>query len=161
MGTKKLARYGLLLALALVFSYVESRLPLSMVAPGVKLGVTNIVVVFALYRLGGREACVLSLVRVVLVSITFGNAFSFWYSLAGAALSLLVMLPMKRSGWFGCAGVSVAGGVCHNLGQIAVAMAVLRSTAAAAYLPVLLCSGVVAGVCIGLVSAVLIRRIPA
>ena len=160
MDPRRLARYGLLVALALVLSYVESRLPLSLMVPGVKVGVANLVVVFALYRMGDRPAVLLSLVRVVLVSLTFGNAFSFWYSLAGAALSLAVMLPLKRGGRFHCWAVSVAGGVCHNLGQIAVAMLVLRSTAAAAYLPVLTAAGVAAGACVGAVAAVLVRRVP-
>ncbi len=159
MKTSYLARYALLLALAMVLSYVESQIPLSLAVPGVKLGVTNLVVIFALYRLGTKEAWMLSLVRVVLVSLTFGNAYSFWYSLAGAVLSLAVMTVLRRLHWLGDLGVSVAGAVCHNLGQIAVAMVVLRSTAVVYYLPVLLVSGVAAGVCIGAVAAVLVRRI--
>ena len=102
----------------------------------------------------------LSLLRVVLVSFTFGNAYSFWYSLAGAALSFLIMALLRRQDWFGELGVSVAGGVCHNIGQIAVAAIVLRSTAAAYYLPVLLLSGVLTGMAVGAAAAVLIRRVP-
>lgn len=159
MDAKKVARFGLLIALALVLSYAESLVPLSVAVPGVKLGLPNLVVVFAIYRLGTKEAAVLSLLRVVLVSAMFGNAYSLWYSLAGALLSLAVMTGLKKTGLFGCTGVSVAGGVCHNLGQIAVAMVVLRSSAVAYYLPVLLLSGTAAGVAIGAAGAVLVKRI--
>ena len=159
MDAKKVARYGLLLALGLVLSYAESLVPLSVAVPGVKLGLPNLVVLFALYRLGVKEAATLSLIRVVLVSNLFGNAYSLWYSLAGAALSLTVMILLKKTGLFGHLGVSVAGGVCHNLGQIAVAMLVLRSVAVAYYLPVLLISGIAAGVAIGAVGAVMLKRV--
>lgn len=159
MKTRDIARFALLTALAMVLSWVESLVPLSVAVPGVKLGLTNLVVLFALYRMGTRAAWCLSLVRVLLVSFTFGNAFSLWYSLAGAILSLLVMMALKATGKFSVTGVSVAGAVCHNLGQILVAMAVLRSTAVAFYYPALLLSGTIAGVCIGLAGGVLVRRI--
>lgn len=156
-----MARYGLLTALAMVLSYVETLVPLSFAVPGVKLGLANLVVIFALYRMGTAPAAALSLLRVVLVSASFGNAYSFWYSLAGAALSLAVMALLRRRDWFGELGVSVAGGVCHNIGQIAVAALVLRSAAVGYYLPVLLFSGVAAGAAVGVAAAVLIRRVPA
>ena len=159
MKTRDISRFALLTALAMVLSWVESLVPLSVAVPGVKLGLTNLVVLFALYRMGTRAAWCLSLVRVLLVSFTFGNAFSLWYSLAGAILSLLVMMALKATGKFSVTGVSVAGAVCHNLGQILVAMAVLRSTAVAFYYPALLLSGTIAGVCIGLAGGVLVRRI--
>lgn len=159
MDAKKIARYGLLISLALVLSYAESLVPLSVAVPGVKLGLPNLVVIFALYRIGAKEAAVLSVLRVVLVSAMFGNAYSLWYSLAGAVLSLAVMSALKQTKFFGCTGVSVAGGVCHNLGQIAVAMLVLRSAGVAYYLPVLVFSGTLAGVAIGAVGAVMVKRI--
>lgn len=160
MKTRDISRFALLTALAMVLSWVESLVPLSVAVPGVKLGLTNLVVLFALYRMGTRAAWCLSLVRVLLVSFTFGNAFSLWYSLAGAILSLLVMMALKATGKFSVTGVSVAGAVCHNLGQILVAMAVLQSTAVAFYYPALLLSGTIAGICIGLAGGVLVRRIP-
>lgn len=160
MKGRLVARYGLLTALAMVLSYIETLIPLSFAVPGVKLGLANLTVIFALYRLGPKPAAALSLLRVVLVSFTFGNAYSFWYSLAGAALSFLIMALLRRQDWFGELGVSVAGGVGHNIGQIAVAAIVLRSTAAAYYLPVLLLSGVLTGMAVGAAAAVLIRRIP-
>ena len=146
MSARTVARFALLTALAMVLSWVEFLLPLPTAIPGVKLGLTNLVVLFALYRLGTRSAWCLSLLRVLLVSFTFGNAFSLWYSLAGAVLSLLVMVGLKKTGKFSVTGVSVAGAVSHNLGQILVAMAVLRSAAVVYYYPALLLSGTVAGI---------------
>ena len=159
MKAKSVALYGLLIALALVLSYLESLVPLSFAVPGIKMGLPNIVVVFALYRLRWRDAAVISLVRVLLVSVLFGNVFSLAYSAPGAALSLLVMLGMKATGKFSETGVSVAGAVAHNAGQILVAIFVLETGRLVYYLPVLCISGTVAGICIGLVSALLVKRI--
>ena len=159
MQAKKIATMGLLVALAMVLSWVEQLVPLSVAVPGVKLGLANLAVIFTLYRIGTRAAWGLSLLRVVLVSLTFGNAHSLWYSLAGAVLSLVVMTLLRKTGRFSLLGVSVAGAVCHNVGQIAVAAAVLGSASMVYYLPVLLVSGTAAGVCIGAVAAILVRRI--
>ena len=159
MKAKNVALYGLLIALALVLSYLESLVPLSFAVPGIKMGLPNIVVVFALYRLRWRDAAVISLVRVLLVSVLFGNVFSLAYSAAGAVLSLLVMLLLKSTGKFSETGVSVAGAVAHNAGQILVAVFVLETGRLVYYLPVLCISGTIAGICIGLVSALLVKRI--
>ena len=159
METKKLTRCALLIAAAMVLSWVESLIPLSAAVPGMKVGLPNVVVIFALYRLGTSWAWLISLVRVVLVALTFGNAFSLWYSLAGAVLSLLIMWGLKAAGKFSIPAVSVTGGVCHNVGQMAVAMAVLQSTATAYYLPPLLLSGMLAGAAIGAAGAILVKRI--
>lgn len=158
-ASRALTRYALLVALAMVLSWLESLVPLSLAVPGVKLGLANLVVIFALYKLGPRQAAIISLVRVLLVTFTFGNAFSFAYSLAGAALSLLVMLLLQRTGKFSMLGVSIAGGVCHNIGQILVAMAVLGTAELMWYLPALLAAGIAAGVCIGAVGALVTDRI--
>ena len=159
MRSKFVARYALLVALAMVLSWLESLVPLSVAVPGVKLGLTNLVVIFALYRMSLRDAAVISLVRVVLVSATFGNAYSLAYSMAGAVLSLGVMALLKKTGQFSMVGVSIAGGVCHNIGQILVAIAVLGTARIAWYLPVLLLTGLTAGVCVGVVGGILTRRI--
>ena len=156
---KTIARFGLLIALALVLSYLESLLPLSFGVPGIKLGLPNLVVIFALYRLSPRSAAVISLIRVLLSAVLFGSVLSLTYSAAGAVLSFLVMWGMQRSGKFGETGVSVAGAVAHNAGQILTAMLVLETGRLAWYLPVLCLSGTAAGICIGLLSAVLVRRI--
>ncbi len=159
MKPEKIAQYGLITALALVLSWVESLLP-PLGVPGVKLGLPNLAVVFALYRLGVRDACVISLVRVVLVALLFGNGAALAYSVAGAVLSLALMGLLKRTGKFSPVGVSVAGGVAHNAGQILVAMAMLETSRLAWYLPVLWVSGTVAGVLIGIAAGVLVKRIP-
>lgn len=160
MSSRRLARYALLTALAMALSWLESLVPLAgAVPPGVKLGLTNLVVIFALYRMSLRDAAVISLIRVVLVAFTFGNSYSFAYSLAGAALSLAVMALLKRSGKFSLLGISVAGAVSHNIAQVLVAMAVMETSRLAWYLPVLLASGVVAGVCVGAAGALIVRRI--
>ena len=158
-ASRALTRYALLVALAMVLSWLESMVPLSLVVPGVKLGLANLVVIFALYRLGPRQAVVISLVRVLLVTLTFGNAFGFAYSLAGASLSLGVMIPLRGSGKFSLRGVSIAGGVCHNIGQILVAMAVLGTAELLWYLPALLAAGTAAGVCIGAAGALVTARV--
>ena len=157
--SRKIARYALLVALSMVLSWLESLLLLPGMLPGMKVGLTNLVVVFALYRLSPREAAGISAVRVALVSMTFGNAYSFAYSLAGAALSLAVMALLRRTGRFSILGVSVAGGVSHNIAQILVAVAALGTGRLAWYLPALLVSGVAAGVAIGAVGGVLTERI--
>ena len=159
MDSKRIARYALLVALAMVLSWLESLVPLSVAIPGMKLGLTNLVVLFALYRMSAADALTISLVRVVLVSITFGNAYAFAYSFAGAVLSFAIMLALKKSGKFSTVGVSVAGGVGHNLGQIGVAALVLETGGIFLYLPVLMISGTAAGVCIGIVGGLITERL--
>ena len=159
MKPEKVAQYGLLTALALALSWVESLLP-PLGVPGVKLGLPNLAIVFALYRLGFKDAWAISLARVVLVTLLFGNGAALAYSVAGAALSLGLMGLLKKTGKFSSVGVSVAGGVAHNAGQILVAMALLETSRLAWYLPVLWVSGTVAGVLIGIVAGVLVKRVP-
>ena len=159
MNASKVAQYGLLIALALALSWLESLLP-PLGVPGVKLGLPNLVIVFALYRLGAWDAWRLSIVRVLLASALFGSGVSLAYSVAGAVLSLAVMGLLRKTGKFSPVGVSVAGGVAHNAGQILVAMALLETARLAWYLPVLWISGTVAGVLIGIVSGELVRRVP-
>ena len=140
-------------ALAMILSFVESQIPAFVAVPGVKMGLANIAVVFALYKLGWKE------VRVVLVSMLFGSIASLFYSLAGAVLSLAGMGLLKKSGRFTEIVVSVAGGILHNIGQIAMASIILETDALRYYLPFLLLSGIVAGVVIGVVSAIMVKRI--
>ena len=146
-------------ALAMILSFVESQIPAFVAVPGVKVGLANIAVVFALYKLGWKEAVMISLVRVVLVSLLFGSIASLFYSIAGAVLSLIGMGLLKRSGRFTEIVVSVAGGVLHNVGQIGMACLILETDVLKYYLPFLLVSGILAGVVIGLISGILIRRI--
>jgi heptaprenyl diphosphate synthase len=159
--TRKLAYTSVTIALALVLSYVETLIPGLVAVPGVKVGLANIAVVFALYRIGLKEAVVISLMRVVLSSLLFGSAVSLAYSFAGATVSLVLMAVLKKTKIFSVTGVSTAGAVSHNLAQVGVACLLLETTALAWWIPVLLVSGTLAGVVIGLVSAVTIKRIPA
>lgn len=159
MKPKKIALYGILIALALILSYVESMIPFSFAVPGIKAGLPNIAVLFALYKLGTRDACIISILRVFLVSLLFGNFYSLAYSLTGAVLSLLVMVLLKRTEKFSIAGVSVSGGVAHNIGQLLIALLFLKRTEIAAYFPALCISGVAAGILIGLLSSVLVNRV--
>ena len=156
---KNVARYALLVALAMVLSWLESLLAFPGLLPGMKVGLTNLVVLFALYRMKLRDAVCVSLVRVLLVSMTFGNAYSFAYSLAGAVLSLAVMAGLKKLDKFSILGVSIAGGVCHNIGQLAVAVAVLGTMRLGWYFPILLFSGTAAGVVIGIAGGLIVERI--
>jgi heptaprenyl diphosphate synthase len=158
MKTNKLTTLGLCTALALILSYVESLLPPLVAIPGVKVGLPNIVLLFLLYRYGWQEAGAVSLLRLVLSAALFTGFAAFFYGLAGAALSLLGSALLQRTGRFSPLGVSVAGGVLHNLGQIALAALVLDSGYLFAYLPVLLFSGTVAGALVGLLAGVLIQR---
>lgn len=157
--TKRLVLLAMLTAVAMILSYVESLLP-SVGIPGVKMGLANIAVIFALFRFGWKEAAALSLVRVVLVSLLFGSVGAMLYSLAGAVLSLAVMALLRRTDRFSTLGVSVAGGVAHNAGQILMAMLILQTRQLLGYLPVLAVAGIGGGILTGLAAALLIRRIP-
>jgi len=143
----------------MILSYVEALVPISVAVPGVKIGLANIVVMFALYKMGAKAAVSISLVRVVLVSILFGNLFSMVYSLAGAVLSLGAMLCATRIKELSSVGVGVIGGVFHNIGQIIVAIFVLETAGLIYYLPVLCISGTVAGILVGLLAGILVQRI--
>lgn len=147
--TKKTAFLGVLTAAALLLSYVESLFVLVPGIPGIKLGLANLAVVLCLYRYGWKEAACLNLVRILLSSLLFGSFFTMAYSLAGAALSFGMMLLGKRSGRFSVVGVSVLGGVFHNLGQLLIAMALLGTSWAGWYVPWLLLAGCVTGIFIG------------
>ena len=125
ISTKKIALCGVLTALAMIFSYIESVIPVPIPVPGIKLGVANIAVITILYVLGVKEAIVINLLRIVLTSLLFGNVNSFLFSISGAALSLTIMIIMKKLDFFSCLGVSVCGGVMHNIGQIIAAVFIM------------------------------------
>lgn len=159
ISTKKIALCGVLTALAMIFSYIESVIPVPILVPGIKLGVANIAVITILYVLGVKEAIVINLLRIVLTSLLFGNVNSFLFSISGAALSLTIMIIMKKLDFFSCIGVSVCGGVMHNIGQIIAAVFIMGSEAIVFYLPVLIVSGVFTGVVIGVVSGIVAKRV--
>ncbi len=155
----KTAVYGMLIGLAFILSYLEAILPLPVPIPGVKLGLANLVTVVGLYTVGAAGTAAVSLLRIVLVGFTFSNTFSMMYSLAGGALSLLLMATVKKLGWFDQTGVSVIGGVGHNIGQLAVAAFVTQTPGVFYYLPFLMAAGCIAGAVIGLLGGLVTARI--
>lgn len=146
---KKVAVSGVLIALAFIFSYVEVLIPFQLGIPGVKLGLANIVSLVALYLLEEKTAATITVVRVVLTGFTFGSLYSMLYSMAGALLSLAFMIGAKRWNKFTMIGVSVLGGVMHNIGQLIMAAVVLRTVPFFYYTPVLILSGIITGIMIG------------
>lgn len=156
--TKNIARIGMLVAVAFVLSYIESVLPLNLGIPGIKAGLSNIVVVFSIFYFRPVTAFGIAIVRIVLSGLAFGGLSGMFYSLAGGILSFIIMLLLKKTHKFSVYGVSVAGGVSHNVGQIIVAMVVLQNSKVLYYLPFLLVAGVVAGIIVGILAAVLVKR---
>lgn len=159
--TKTVAFMGLCTAVALILAFVEVLIPpLFSAVPGIKMGLPNIIIVFLLYRKNAKSAIVVSLLRIALSALLFGNLMALLYSVAGGVLSLLVMIVLRRTNLLSAVGVSVAGGVSHNVGQVLMAMLLLDTTELAYYLIVLTVTGTIAGVFIGLCSALLIRKFP-
>lgn len=155
----KVAYFGVFTALALIFSYVETLIPIQFGIPGVKLGLANLIIVIALYRMKLSEAYLLSIVRVLLAGFIFGNYFSIIYSLAGGILSLTVMALLRKKGGFSVIGVSIAGGVFHNIGQLIVASVIVETFSMMYYVPVLLIAGLVTGLLIGIASDGMLKRL--
>lgn len=147
---------GVFIALAMIFSYIEVLIPFNFGIPGVKLGIANIVTVTSLYIFSTGEAFGISVIRIVLMGILFGNGMSLLYSLAGGLLSFLAMWIGKKINWFSIMGVSMTGGVFHNVGQILAVMLVMKNTMFVAYLPVLLVAGLVTGYLIGFLANVIV-----
>lgn len=152
MTTKRAAYCAMLTALAMIFGYVEALIPFGFGIPGVKLGLANIVIVLALYILPVYQALAIQLMRIVLVSFLFGNLSMMIYSLAGGILSFLVMCLLKRMKGFSVTGVSIAGGVSHNIGQLTVAVLVVQNLKIAFYFPALMLAGLVTGGVIGILA---------
>ena len=159
MKTKKVAFIGMSIALAMILSFVESQIPLNAAIPGIKVGLPNLVMVFLLYRVGCKETIAVSIIRIILISLLFGNIQYFTFSVAGAVFSLAGMILLKKTNWFSCIAVSVTGGILHNVGQIIAACIWTQTAQIAYYLPVLLISGTIAGTVIGIVSGLLIKRL--
>ncbi len=155
----RVAYFGVFTALALMFSYIETMIPIQFGVPGIKLGVANIMIVIMLYKSSAKEALLLSIVRIMLSGFLFGNLSSILYSIAGGVLSLGIMTLLKKQGGFSVIGVSVAGGVSHNVGQLIVAMLVVETYQVGYYFPVLLVAGVLTGLGIGVVSQEVLKRI--
>ncbi len=158
---KQTAHLSLFLALALICSYIESLLPFHFGIPGIKLGLANIVVLLTLYYMGAACALAVSVTRILLAGLLFGNLFSILYSLAGGLLSLACMVLLKRLGKFRAISISTAGGIAHNLGQILMAAAVVENSSLFYYAPVLFLAGAGTGFFIGVITQEILLRLPA
>lgn len=160
-AARRIALTGLLAALALIFSYVEVLFPFNAGVPGIKLGLANLVPLVIMYRLDARYAFAANLIRVLLAGLLFSGLFAALYSLAGSCFSFLVMYLLKKTDRFSIIGVSMAGGVFHNLGQLAVAILLVSGPQLIHYMPVLILSGMAAGIIVGIGAFILIQRLPA
>ena len=161
INVKEIAMCGLFIAVALIFSYVESILPLPMPVPGFKLGFANIAVIAVLYMYGVRDAFFVNIIRIVLAAVLFGhgNVQQFFFSLAGGMASLGVMALLKRFDKFSVIGVSAVGGVVHNIAQVIIAILILSSVAIGYLLPVFIVIGVVTGVICGVAAKAFLRHV--
>lgn len=156
---KRVSMYGILVALAFIASYIEVLIPFNFHVPGMKLGLANIVVLSALYMGGAEAGITVSLIRIILVGLTFGNPYSAIYGLSGGILSFITMFLLKQTDFFGVLGVSMAGGVMHNIGQLLCAMVLLRLPAVFSYLSYLMFIGIITGGLIGLVVEEILKRV--
>ena len=157
---KKVSLYGILVSLAFIASYIEVLIPFNFHIPGMKLGLANIVVLAALYTGGAKAGITVSIIRIILVGLTFGNPYSAIYGLSGGVISLAVMIALKKTDFFGVMGVSMAGGVAHNIGQLACAMILLKLPAVFTYLSYLMLVGTVTGALIGIIDEEVLKRLP-
>lgn len=153
------ARYGMMIGLAFIFSYIEAMIPISLGVPGIKLGLANLVNIVGLYVIGVRGTIAVSLLRIVLVGLTFSNVAAMAFSLAGGAVSLALMILCKKMKLFDQVGISIVGGVGHNIGQLAVAAFVVENVNVFYYLTFLLVAGTIAGALIGILGGIITTRI--
>lgn len=158
--TKRLALSAMFAALALIFSYIEAILPFTMGVPGIKLGIANLVIIIALYRMDVKYAFSINVVRILVAGLLFNGMFGALYSLSGAMLSLLVMYLLKKTKLFSMIGVSMAGGVAHNLGQLIIAAFIIQNVKMLYYFPILMISGIISGILIGIVAHVINSNVP-
>ena len=161
MRVRALAQAALLAAVALTIFVLEAQIPLPLPVPGLKLGLCNIVTLFALCRLGRGWSLAIVLTRIVLGNLAMGQVMAMLYALAGGLLSFLVMaLIFRRLGQSLLWVTGAFGGLAHNLGQMAVAVLVTSTSALLAYLPVLLLCGILTGAFTGLCARLLCERLP-
>lgn len=158
-AAKTIAHIALLASLALIFSYVEAIIPYNPGIPGIKLGIANVVTIIALYKFGWKDAVAVSVIRIVLAGLLFNGVFGMLYSLAGAAVSLIGMILLKKSDKFSIVGVSMAGGVLHNLGQLLIAAAIIEDLRMFYYFPALLFSGIISGIAIGIAAMLILKNL--
>ncbi len=150
---KRVAMAGIFVSLALIFSYVESLIPFNFGIPGIKLGLANVVIVTGLYLMKLPDVCLISVIRIFVSGLLFGNMMSLIYSLSGGILSLAIMIILKKINKFSVIGVSISGAVCHNIGQIAAAIIVTGVPVIAYYLPILMAIGIITGAVMGIIAS--------
>ena len=160
LRTQRLATASMFAALAMIFSYIEFLIPFSVGIPGVKLGLPNLIIIIALYKMDTRYAFTINMVRILISGLLFTGAFGTAYSLAGGILSFLLMWMLKKTDLFSMIGVSMAGGVAHNMGQLLVASLIVSDLKMFLYFPVLMFSGLISGILIGIVAYVLEKKLP-
>lgn len=153
--TIRVAYIGLLSAFAIIISYIEMLLPIDLGIPGVKPGLANFVIVIALYEFGIKDAFLINFIRIFVVGMMFGNLFSIIFSIAGAIISLGIMALIKSIKGISIIGVSIAGGVAHNIGQLIIAAFVVNTYSIAYYVPVLIVAGIITGGLVGIPSSAL------
>ena len=146
--------------LALIFTYVEVLLPINLGIPGIKLGLANLVIILALYNMNFKYAMTINLIRIFLSGFLFSGVFAMLYSASGGILSLVVMWLLKKSDRFSMVGVSMAAAVTHNFGQLLVAASVVSNLRLFIYYPVLVFSGIIAGIGIGVIAYIINDKLP-
>ncbi|MCQ4636784.1 Gx transporter family protein [Anaerovorax odorimutans] len=157
----KIALASMMAALALIFSYIEALIPFSIGIPGIKLGIANLVILVSLYILGFGYTLAINVIRILVAGLLFNGLFGALYSLAGGLLSLAVMYLLKKTGLFSTVGISMAGGVAHNLGQLLTAAFLVSTIKLFFYFPVLLFSGIISGILIGIITHLILKKLPA
>lgn len=158
--TKRLALSAILAALAMILSYIEALIPMPVPIPGIKLGLANLIVIVAIYKLGFKYAFIINCIRIFTAGLLFTGVFGVMYSLAGGILSILIMYGLYRTGLFSMVGISMAGGVAHNLGQLVMACFIMSNLALMSYFPILLFAGMISGILIGIVAYLVINKLP-
>lgn len=159
--TYRMTLTAMLTVIALMFSYVEAMIPITLGIPGFKLGFANIMIIISLYALDARYAFAVNIVRILLSALLFGTPFSMLYSLAGGIISMFVMWGLKKTDLFSVIGVSMAGGVFHNLGQLLVAAAAVSEIRMFIYFPVLVFTGIATGIGTGIIAYAVLRKLGA
>lgn len=159
--SKEIAMCGLFIAVALIFSYIESILPIPMPVPGFKIGIANIAIISVLYMYGAKQALIVNIIRIVLASLLFGhgNVQQFFFSLAGGMASLGIMTLLKKTDKFSIIAVSAVGGVVHNIAQVLIAMMILTTASIGYLIPIFVIIGVVTGVVCGIIAKIFLRHV--
>lgn len=159
MKNKEIAKTAILAALAIIFGYIESLFPLPIPVYGVKVGISNGVILAALYMLAPAAAWGIMFIKTICSALLFSGFSAFLYSVSGGILSVIIMQILKKSGKFSVVGVSIAGGAAHNIGQLICASVVLNTINIFYYLPILIICGILSGAVIGIITELIIKRL--